>query len=200
MHDIVKWVKHCFSVSPVVSAIVFFILFFVFGLMIFGLWRAIDLYWYSIYSAIMVVLMGSSWFDDKSVDSNKGEKVFAGNSPVSLDEKKVGDVVSGVETLVVDKEDSKKGMDVNDLTEIIKKAVKEGIKEAMKDFVIKEAKKKKDTVVSGDSTTPKKKSKKVLAKEMGEMVSETNNQEVTPTKKKKSKKSELVNKEVGPEK
>nr|AQM37750.1 M-ORF [Unio crassus]AQM37764.1 M-ORF [Unio crassus] len=200
MHDIVKWVKHCFSVSPVVATIVFFLFFFVLGLMIFGLWRAIDLYWYSIYSTIMLVLMGSSWFDEKSVDSNKGEKMPTGNSPISSDEKKVGDVVSGVETLVVDKEDFKKGVDVNDLTEIIKKAVKEGIQEAMKDFVIKEAKKKKDTVVSGDATTPKKKSKKVLAKEMGETVSGTNNQEVAPAKKKKSKKSELVDKEVGSDK
>lgn len=73
----------------------------------------------------------------------------------------------------------------SDLIDTIKKAVKEALEEAMKDFVVKEAKKKKQKV-AGENPTPKKKSKKSEGVEVDSVKA------VTPKKKKTSKKRELV--------
>nr|UWM10884.1 M-ORF [Cuneopsis celtiformis] len=181
LSDFLKWVKHCYGLSPVLT----FTLFFVVSLMIFGLFRGLFLYWPAIYDSVMLLVMGSSWFSDKSVDSsNKGEKS--------------ADVVGD---FVVDKSSSEKSMDVSGLADILKEAVKEAVKEAMKDLLAKEVSKKKEKVVSGDGTVvPKKKSKKALASE-GESVSvSSKDQEVTPVKKKKKSpsvsKKETVPKET----
>nr|AQM37820.1 M-ORF [Unio tumidus] len=201
LHDFIKWVKYCCELSFFVTLLLFFIV----SLVIFGLFRGIYLYWSKVYSGIMFVMMGSSWFTDKSLSNsgdvksvndgqssgNKGD-VSVSDSHNSLGESKVGGVVG--------KEDFGKVMDVGSLSDVLKEAVKEAIKEAMKDLVVKEAKKKKDKVVGGDSTLPKKSSKKVLAGETSGVVVELGNQEVAPVKKKKSKKSEPVIKEVFPDK
>nr|AMX22424.1 M-specific ORF protein [Unio delphinus] len=195
-HDLIKWVKHCFGLSPVVAFIIFFIFFFVLSLMIFGLFRAVSLYWSSIYNSTMMVMMGSSWFVDKSAGDSKDEKVVV-NGSISLDKNNVGEVGT---VGLCEQDDSKKFVDISSLKDILKdilkEIVKEAVKEAMKNAMVKEAKKKKDGAVSADLTAVKKKSKKVLAKEMGDTISEVDNQGTTPTKKKKSKKVELVDKEV----
>nr|AXO78624.1 m-ORF [Unio pictorum]AXO78638.1 m-ORF [Unio pictorum] len=193
-HDLIKWVKHCFGLSPVVAFIIFFIFFFVLSLMVFGLFRAVFLYWSSIYNSTMMVMMGNSWFVDKSVGGGKDEKVVV-NSSISLD-KNNGEVG----TVGFCEQDSQKVVDISTLKDILKdilkEIVKEAVKEAVKSAMVKEAKKKKDGVVGADLTVVKKKSKKVLAKEAGETISEVDNQGTTPTKKKKSKKVELVDKEA----
>nr|UWM10856.1 M-ORF [Pseudocuneopsis sichuanensis] len=194
--DFMKWVKHCYSLSPVLT----FVFFFVVGLVIFGFFRGVFLYGSKICDTIMLLVMGSSWFSEKPVDG-KSEKGFEGQS--SAENKKVDSVVGG-DWVVVNKDNSEKSMDVIGLSNILKEAVKEAVKEAMKDLVVKETKKKKEKVVSGDTTVaPKKKSKKTLAKEMAGVTSELSSQEVVVPKKKKSSSSkgkELVPKEGDPEK
>nr|AGS17944.1 M-ORF [Anodonta anatina] len=178
----VKWIKNCFALSPYVTLTMLF----VFMMVIVGILRGIRLYGYDLYKKFMLLMVGSSWFTEKSGEAVKDEKSISdGLNPSE------GQKVSGVDG-PKGEGGSIKVEDISSLKNMISEAVKEAIKEAMKDLVVKEAKKKKEKVVSGDGTSPKKKSKKSL--EVGEAVGDT--VVVVSSKKKSSpKKKELVVKE-----
>ena len=164
-----------------------------FSLIIFGLARVIYYYGFSVFEMLVTFIVGRRWFTDKSNDIVKDEKVGSDGKD-SLDRRKVlGDSNSDSNNGNKPGGDGPLGeqgfLKVDDfiiLRTLIKGWVKEGIKEALKDFILKEAKKKKERVVKGEGTSPKKRKK---ALDVGEGA-------VSPKKKKNSSKKELVNKDV----
>lgn len=188
--EFTQWIKLCFRLSPYVTITMLFVI----SLIIFGLARVVYHYGFSVFKILITLMVGGRWFIDKSNEVIKDEKI-AGDGQGSLESRKVlGNSDSGSDSGNKPSGDSPLGGqgsleidDVSRLKIIVKECVKEGIKEALKAFVVKEAKKKKDKVVKTEGTLPKKSKKEALIVEGRQVV-------VSP-KKKNSNKKELVGKD-----